>query len=510
MTTRTPRHTYSRLFGFIFLFNLILGTGALALPRAFKDAGWLITAILLAFVGFMSYVPATFVIESMAIGNALKRNRQSSYANEENANEDEEPLTESQIKSSDFEIDVKYELGELFRNFAGKVWTVIFYVTICIYIYGDLSIYAAAVAKSLRDVTCNTSDNSLNETDLCWSPKGLSRAAVYRLYLGGFTCALGPFFFFNVSKTRWLQMSTMIARWVAIILMSSIAIARIIEFPNVPRLALHQLPSYVSLLGPPPVRPNPPMANFKNLPTAFGMCVYAFMCHHSLPGVITPIDNKRRLYITIMLPVYVLIYLCYIFLSGTAVAAFDYIHDLYTLNFVPSDDGSLRPGLVLLIAEYFLALYPVFALSSNFPVMGTTLSNNLIAIFRSLCPPSERILLVIRWGVPLIALLPPILIAMVVNDISQLVSMTGSFGGIFLMYLFPGVLVFYARRKMETRLKSHTAAAGNGSEATAEQPRTRVVNPYRSPFSHLVWLVVMGVWAVSCLIVIILNKFVVF
>ncbi|VDL60329.1 unnamed protein product [Hymenolepis diminuta] len=426
----------------------------------------------------MSYVPATFVIESMAIGNALKRNRQSSYANEENANEDEEPLTESQIKSSDFEIDVKYELGELFRNFAGKVWTVIFYVTICIYIYGDLSIYAAAVAKSLRD--------------------------------GGFTCALGPFFFFNVSKTRWLQMSTMIARWVAIILMSSIAIARIIEFPNVPRLALHQLPSYVSLLGPPPVRPNPPMANFKNLPTAFGMCVYAFMCHHSLPGVITPIDNKRRLYITIMLPVYVLIYLCYIFLSGTAVAAFDYIHDLYTLNFVPSDDGSLRPGLVLLIAEYFLALYPVFALSSNFPVMGTTLSNNLIAIFRSLCPPSERILLVIRWGVPLIALLPPILIAMVVNDISQLVSMTGSFGGIFLMYLFPGVLVFYARRKMETRLKSHTAAAGNGSEATAEQPRTRVVNPYRSPFSHLVWLVVMGVWAVSCLIVIILNKFVVF
>lgn len=40
-------------FGFIFLFNLILGTGALALPRAFRDAGWLITAILLAFVGFM-------------------------------------------------------------------------------------------------------------------------------------------------------------------------------------------------------------------------------------------------------------------------------------------------------------------------------------------------------------------------------------------------------------------------------------------------------------------------
>nr|CDS32348.1 transmembrane protein 104 [Hymenolepis microstoma] len=444
----------------------------------------------------------------MAIGNALKRSRQSSNRDDEDGNEEEEPLTESQIKSSDFEIDVKYELGELFQKVAGKVWTLLFYLTICIYIYGDLSIYAAAVSKSLRDVTCNTSDNSLNETDPCWPSNGLSRVAVYRLYLGGFTCALGPFFFFNISKTRWLQMSTMIARWVAIILMSSIAIARIIEFPDVPRLFLHKIPSF---FDPSPVRPNPPIANFKNLPTAFGVCVYAFMCHHSLPGVITPIDNKRRLYTTIMLPVYVLIYFCYIILSGTGVAAFDYIHDLFTLNFVPSVDVHLRPGLVLLIAEYFLALYPVFALSSNFPIMGTTLSNNLIAIFRSLCSPSdERIGLTIRWGVPFLALLPPILIAMVVNDISQLVSMTGSFGGIFLMYVFPVVLVFYSRRKIETRLKLLTTSEENESEVTVVHTRSQVVNPYRSPFSHFVWLLIIAVWAVSCLVLVILNKLGVF
>ncbi|VDO15868.1 unnamed protein product [Rodentolepis nana] len=440
----------------------------------------------------------------MAIGNALKRSQQSSNRVENYADEEEEPLTETEIKSSDFEIGDKYELGELFQKVAGKVWTLLFYVTICIYIYGDLGIYAAAVSKSLRDVTCNTSDSSLNETGPCWSPKGLSRATVYRLYLGGFTCALGPFFFFNVSKTRWLQMSTMIARWVAIILMSSIAIARIIEFPNVPRLFLNDTPS---LFEPPPVRPNPPIANFKNLPTAFGVFVYAFMCHHSLPGVITPIDNKRLLYTTIMLPVYVLIYLCYIILSGTGVAAFNYIHDLYTLNFVPSDDVNLRPGLVLLIAEYFLALYPVFALSSNFPVMGTTLSNNLVAVFRSLCPSNERIGLTIRWGVPFLALLPPILIAMVVNDISQLVSMTGSFGGIFLMYVFPVVLVFYSRRKIETSLKLPTTPEESESEALAGPSRSQVVNPYQSPFSHILWLLIIVVWAVSCLVLVILNKF---
>lgn len=307
-------------------------------------------------------------------------------------------------------------------------------------------------------------------------------------------------------------MSTMIARWAAIILMSSIAIARIIEFPNVPRLALHQLPGVVSLLGPPPVRPNPPMADFKNLPTAFGVCVYAFMCHHSLPGVITPIDRKHRLYTTIMLPAYILIYACYILLSGTAVAAFEYIHDLYTLNFVPSDDANLRPGWVLLIAEYFLALYPVFALSSNFPVMGTTLSNNLIAIFKSLCPSGERIRLAIRWGVPLLALFPPILIAMLLNDISQLVSMTGSFGGIFVMYVFPAVLVFYARRELKKRLdiQGTSSASADANEENVPEERIQVVNPYKSPFSHFIWLAFVGVWGISCLIVVLLNKFGVF
>lgn len=46
----------------------------------------------------------------MAIGNALRRNRQSSPENDANTNEDEEPLTESPLTSADFEISAKYEL----------------------------------------------------------------------------------------------------------------------------------------------------------------------------------------------------------------------------------------------------------------------------------------------------------------------------------------------------------------------------------------------------------------
>ena len=62
---------YSPLTGLIYIFNLIVGTGALTLPAAFHDAGWLLSMIIIILLAFMSYLTATFVIESMASANAM-------------------------------------------------------------------------------------------------------------------------------------------------------------------------------------------------------------------------------------------------------------------------------------------------------------------------------------------------------------------------------------------------------------------------------------------------------
>lgn len=56
--------------GLIYVFNLIVGTGALTLPAAFADAGWLFSTIALMVLCFVSFVTVTFVIESMACANA--------------------------------------------------------------------------------------------------------------------------------------------------------------------------------------------------------------------------------------------------------------------------------------------------------------------------------------------------------------------------------------------------------------------------------------------------------
>ena len=62
---------YSRTTGLIYIFNLIVGTGALTLPAAFHDAGWALSSVILILLAFMSFLTATFVIESMAAANAL-------------------------------------------------------------------------------------------------------------------------------------------------------------------------------------------------------------------------------------------------------------------------------------------------------------------------------------------------------------------------------------------------------------------------------------------------------
>ena len=55
----------------VYIFNLIVGTGALALPAAFSSAGWAAGTVLLVVLAIFSYITATWVVESMSACNAI-------------------------------------------------------------------------------------------------------------------------------------------------------------------------------------------------------------------------------------------------------------------------------------------------------------------------------------------------------------------------------------------------------------------------------------------------------
>ena len=60
-------------FGFVYIFNLIIGVGALTLPKAFSNAGLVLGTILIFLLCFVSYMTATYMIEAMAAANAYAK-----------------------------------------------------------------------------------------------------------------------------------------------------------------------------------------------------------------------------------------------------------------------------------------------------------------------------------------------------------------------------------------------------------------------------------------------------
>lgn len=51
-----------------------------------------------------------------------------------------------------YQIETKVELVDMARLFFNDIGRVLFFLCFAIYLYGDLSIYSAAISKTLRDV----------------------------------------------------------------------------------------------------------------------------------------------------------------------------------------------------------------------------------------------------------------------------------------------------------------------------------------------------------------------
>ncbi|XP_078036788.1 transmembrane protein 104 homolog [Augochlora pura] len=494
---------YPTWVGLIYIFNLIVGTGALTLPAVFSRAGWALGLSIILILAFISFVTVTFVIEVMASANAIltwrhiqhrKRvclSQDSSFNESEsevlqilgesghsNSDSEDTPLVAPFSTSPDREettyryyvIRDKIEMGQMASIFFNKSGTTLFYLCFAIYLYGDLSIYGAAVAKTLANVACTyqpsnlTCNDTIPDTEVCWEAFTLNRLDAYRIFLSMFVLLLGPFVFFNVQKTKYLQLLTSAMRWIAFTIMIVYALKNLI---------IHG------------AQGNPSAANIIGIPSLFGACIYSFMCHHSLPALVAPIANKATLTRFLALD-YFIIACFYLLLALTGTFAFEHLNDLYTLDFSPrgSGDCSASNNIFTILIEYFLALFPVFTLSTSFPIIAITLRNNLQSL--SLNDDSSHMCLR-KFLLPILAVLPSYLIAMSTKDLSILVGITGSYAGAVIQYLIPTFLVYYARQK------------------TSKVIGLGVVNKFASPFSSNFWLIFVIIWAIACMILVSVN-----
>ncbi|KAB0356981.1 hypothetical protein FD754_001137 [Muntiacus muntjak] len=397
--------------GLVYMFNLIVGTGALTMPKAFATAGWLVSLVLLVFLGFMS--PDHWKCHFSQRSDATSQSPFSFSPGDQTPASGHSPSSLPALA------------GQPFRNTDASGSSVamgvnLFYFCIIIYLYGDLAIYAAAVPFSLMQAI--------------------------------FTLLLGPFTFFDVQKTKYLQILTSLMRWIAFAIMIVLALVRIAHGRGEGR---------------------PPLADLSGIRNLLGVCVYSFMCQHSLPSLLTPVSSKRHLTRLVLLD-YVLILAFYGLLSFTAIFCFrgDSLLDMYTLNFARCDVVGLAA------VRFFLGLFPVFTISTNFPIIAVTLRNNWKTLFHR--EGGTYPWVVDRVVFPTITLLPPVLVAFCTHDLESLVGITGAYAGTGIQYVIPAFLVYLCRK--DTQL-----AFGYGT-----------VNKHRSPFRHTFWVGFVLLWAFSC------------
>ncbi|KAK4876808.1 hypothetical protein RN001_009314 [Aquatica leii] len=465
---------YSSWVGLIYVFNLIVGTGALTLPGVFVGAGWLLSLILLITLAFVGFITVTFVVETIACANAtIQWNRIQSHrvdgeseAFEEDSAEDninEHTAMINQYQSRYYSLSEKVELGEMTGLFFNKIGRTLFYLCLCVYLYGDLAIYVTAISKTMCDIVCNYNSESDDYSMPCWENAQIDKITTYRIFVILFAILVGPFSYFNVQKTKYLQILTSSMRWAAFTIMITIAVTEMVEY-----------------------RPQgkPKLIHFAGIPALIGASIYSFMSHHSLPGLIAPFARKRFIIRQLALD-YFLICTFYILLALTGSFAFAHVFDLYTLNFVPNSLGV--GGAFMEVIEYYLGLFPVFTLSTSFPIVSITLQNNLKALFLDVNAMERYNFVLRRLTFPTLTILPPIIVGLLSHNLGKLVAFTGSFAGVTIQYIFPVMLVWCARRHC-------TVIIG-----------TMGSNYFASPFRSSFWIGFVLLWSVVCVALVTVN-----
>lgn len=231
----------------------------------------------------------------------------------------------------------------------------------------------------------------------------------------------------------------------------------------------------------------PEMADLSEFPGLFGVSIYSFMCQHSLPGMVTPMKSKRWIY-KILVSDFALILFFYLFLAFTGSFAFlaGDMRQLYSLDFFDASGPIWK-----LIFGTYLALFPVFTLSATFPIISVTLRENIKSLLGTV---AERLngkkvtfpFVIDRIFLPLVVLVPPVAIAYSTQQIDILVTITGSFPGVGVQYIIPATLVLMVQYTMKKEFGKYK-------------------NPYKTPFSHLVVLVLVFVWSVASVALIIVD-----
>jgi amino acid permease len=289
-----------------------------------------------------------------------------------------------------------------------------------------------------------------------------------------------PLSLLDTTEQAVIQTVFTVLRFVTLGAMAIGAVVGIFNFPEAsaylpPRMdaeptTMHNLTT--SFVSSPSLSPSPsPSNNHQVGPPYFGngvhwsiqtsgmgilissMC-FSMLFQHSVPGLMAAIDPHQRQGVKQVFGAALLsTALLYIVLGVTMALYFgSSILPSSNLNFVQFNFGMNANWNVLAsILSYVIVLFPVVGSISVYPLITLTLSNNLL-VSTSQCTgwKQDDKKAIIIWR--LIAGIPPILLSLLVRNLSTIIQFSGIFA-VPIAYLFPALLQLYSKRGVEEGLQ---------------------------------------------------------
>jgi hypothetical protein len=296
------------------------------------------------------------------------------------------------------------------------------YIVLCVYAYGVLSVYVISGTESLSKEL-----GSFGEIDS------------YYIALTTFIVFVTPLCLLDFQKTRPLQVFIGAVRILAVLAMIVFMVKWMFHngSEGFERMTSQDIPLW----------------NMDGIPSIFGNGAFTFMVHHSIPGLVFPLQNEKSAPRAIAWA-YAVSFVLYVLVGLLALWSFDHvewkscantpshpcaIQELFNMNFASLDERW---------AARVIVLYPVLVISV-FPLVAITLRNNLKALFRRASPSAPRqgfdmtnsFFTILTVG-------PPFTVAFLTRDVQIVTKYIGGYFGFMLMFLVPSLLVLYGRRKL--------------------------------------------------------------
>ena len=373
-----PKPQFNIVIGYFYNLNFILGTGFLGIPFTFYNAGVVPSLLTLTLLSVTGCITALWMLEILGRTRVLHKLR-GGTARETLINEDSERnLFDTTDNIYSISHKRKFEMTELCEIMFGLPGKIIFVIIMTIYSCLTLWSFAAVVGTSWStNIPLNNSVvMECNETDFMRKlfPLDVRCFNLYKISVSVFGAFVMLLSLLELNEQKYIQALFSILRFIALISIIIFSIFLIIHNSIDPKNAL-----------PPTLRnSNSTITNalsrfdVKWWLVTIPVLVYAQNLHQGIPSLTHPVSNKRQLK-PMLITTFITTWCFYTIIGLVVSFAFrNLVNENATLNWNYFTEAP--NNIMVRIISYFIILFPSLDIISAYPLVVTTLANNVYIV----------------------------------------------------------------------------------------------------------------------------------